>query len=118
MDSVLGVLCALAIFYAALQVLRDAVTRILGEEPKQEFIDELDNEAKKLFDYDLKFHHFHLHNYITHKEVTFHMRLGKNLTIENGHDIATVIEGMIRERFNMEATIHVEPLKEDEQSAQ
>ena len=112
MDSVLGVLCALAIFYAAMQVLRDAVTRILGEKPKQEFIDEVDNEAKKLFDYDLKFHHFHLHNYITHKEVTFHMRVDKDMTVEKGHEIASVIENMIKTRFDMDATIHIEPVAE------
>jgi len=33
------------------------------------------------------------------------------LTIEDGHKIATVIENMIKEKFGMAATIHVEPLK-------
>ena len=30
--------------------------------------------------------------------------------IENGHKIATVVEDMIQERFNIVATIHIEPL--------
>jgi len=105
MDSVLGVLCALALFYAALHVLKDSVTRILGEEPKQEFIDELDNEVKQLFDFDLKLHHFHLHNYITHKELTFHIRLDEDMTIKYGHGMATIIEDMVKEKFGMETTI-------------
>ena len=111
MDSVLGVFCALAIFYAAFKIMKEAITRILGEEPKQEFIDGLSAEVKKIYGSDLKLHHFHLHNYISHKELTLHMMLDKDMTIKSGHDIATVIEDMIKEKFDMEATIHIEPLE-------
>jgi len=113
MDSILGIFCALAIFYAAFQIMKEAITGILGEEPKQEFIDELGIEIKKIYDKDLKLHHFHLHNYISHKELTLHMMLDKDLTIENGHDIAIAIENMIKEKYDMEATIHVDPLERD-----
>ena len=112
MDSVLGVFCALAIFYAAFKIMMDAITRILGEEPKQELLDDINNEVKQLYDNDLKLHHFHLHNYISHKELTLHMKIDENATIKYGHDIATVIEKMIKEKFNMDATIHIEPLSE------
>jgi cation diffusion facilitator family transporter len=113
MDSVLGVLCALAIFYAAYKIMIEAVSRLLGEEPTQNFIDELNSEVKKIYSDDLKLHHFHLHNYVSHKELTFHLMLDKDTTIENGHDIATAIEDMIKEKYDMEATIHVEPLEEE-----
>ena len=112
MDSVLGVICALAIFYAAFKIMKDAITRILGEEPKQELIDALQDEVEKLFNSNLELHHFHLHNYISSKELTFHIRLDKDMTIEQGHDIATAIEKMVKEKFDMETTIHVEPLEE------
>jgi len=111
MDSVLGVFCALAIFYAAFQIMKEAVTKILGEELEQEFIDKLNLEVKKIFDIDLDIHHLHLHNYISQKELTLHIRLDKNMTIEKGHEITTVIEDMIEEQFDMAATIHVEPLE-------
>ena len=113
MDSILGMFCALAIFYAAYQIMKEAVTRILGEEPKQEFIDELTAGIKQIYDNDLKLHHFHLHNYITHKELTLHMVLDEDTAIKNGHDIATAIENMIKEKYNMEATIHIEPFEQD-----
>jgi cation diffusion facilitator family transporter len=48
MDSVLGIFCALAIFYAAFKVMKDAIKNILGEEPKQEFIAELQREVRKI----------------------------------------------------------------------
>jgi len=110
MDSVLGAFCALAIFFAAYKIMVDAVSRILGEEPKQEFIDELGGEVKKMFSDDLKLHHFHLHNYVSHKELTLHMRLDKYSTIENGHEIASAIERMIKEKYDIDATIHIEPI--------
>jgi cation diffusion facilitator family transporter len=111
MDSVLGAFCALAIFHAAYEIMKEAVTKILGEEPKQDFIDKLNAEVKNIYGTNLKLHHFHLHNYVSHKELTFHIMLDKNMTIEKGHDIATVIENMVKEKFNMSATIHIEPLE-------
>jgi len=111
MDSVLGIFCALAIFYAAFKIMMEAITRILGEEPKQEFINELTDEVNKINNSDMKLHHVHLHNYISHKELTLHIRLDKNMTIEAGHEIATGIEKLIKDKYDMDATIHIEPLK-------
>ncbi|MCL2068916.1 MAG: cation diffusion facilitator family transporter [Oscillospiraceae bacterium] len=111
MDSVLGMLCALAIFYAAYKIMNEAITKILGEQPDREFISRLESEVRKVYDSDLMLHHFHLHNYILHKELTLHMRLDRNMTIESAHEIATLIEDMIMERFDMAATIHIEPYK-------
>ena len=113
MDSVLGMFCALAIFYAAFEIMRESITRMLGEEPDAEFIEALDNEVSKIYEFDLMLHHVHLHNYISQKELTLHIRLNKEKTIEEGHEIATLIENMIMEKFDMAATIHVEPLKEE-----
>ncbi|MCL2050668.1 MAG: cation diffusion facilitator family transporter [Lachnospiraceae bacterium] len=111
MDSVLGMICSLLIFYAAFKILKDSITKILGEEPDSEITDEITAEIKNRYGNDLKVHHFHLHNYILHKELTLHIMLNKNMSIEGGHIIATSIEGMIKERFDMEATIHIEPLE-------
>ena len=111
MDSVLGVFCALAIFYAAFEIMKESITRMLGEEPGAEFLEKLDHEVSQIYESDLKLHHIHLHNYISQKELTLHIRLNKNMTIDEGHVIATDIEQMIKEKFDMVATIHVEPIK-------
>ena len=111
MDSVLGIFCALAIFYASFQILKDAITRILGEEPSPELKEQITDEIAKMYGEDLEVHHFHLHCYVTNKELTMHIRLHKDLSIEKGHWVATSIEEMIKEKFDMKTTIHVEPLK-------
>jgi cation diffusion facilitator family transporter len=109
MDSVLGIFCALAIFYAAFRIMKEAISKILGEEPEQDLIDKINYEIQQLYGDGLKTHHFHMHNYITQKELTLHIRLDKDMTVEAGHQIASVIENMIREQFGMIATIHTEP---------
>ena len=112
MDSVLGIFCALAIFYAAFKVMKEAITKILGEEPKQELIDEISSKVKNIYNDGMDIHHFHLHNYISSKELTLHIRLDGDITIKKGHDIATVIEKMIKTDYDIDATIHVEPISE------
>ena len=109
-DSVLGMICALAIFYAAFKIMRDAVTRVLGEEPEPELAGRLAAEVRELCGHDLELHHLHLHNYISHKELTLHMRLDNSMSIEDGHKISTAVEELILEEFSMTATIHIEPL--------
>ena len=112
-DSVLGIIIALMLFYITYVIMKDAITKILGEKPDQELIDEITNEVKKSFDYELFMHHFHIHNYISHKELTLHIRLNNDFTIMKGHEIATAVERTINKKFpNMSITIHVEPLTE------
>jgi cation diffusion facilitator family transporter len=111
-DSALGIIIALMLFYATFVILKEAITKILGEEPEQDLIAEITKEIKSIFNNDdLHFHHFHIHNYISHKEITFHIRLNKDMSIGNGHKIASKIEEAIMEKYKMTATIHVEPLE-------
>jgi len=110
-DSVLGIIIALMLFYAAFEILKESINKILGEEPGQELINKLTDEIKNIYYDDLKIHHLHIHNYISHKELTFHIRLNKDLTIEKGHKIASDIEELVLDKFGMSATIHVEPIR-------
>jgi cation diffusion facilitator family transporter len=109
-DSVLGIIIALMLFYATFVILKETITKLLGEEPNQEIIAKITNEVITAYGNDLRMHHFHIHNYVLQKELTLHIRLNKDFTIEHGHKIATGIEDIIYKKFNMVATIHIEPL--------
>jgi cation diffusion facilitator family transporter len=110
-DSVLGIIIALMLFYATFVILKEAITKILGEEPDRDLTGAITDEIKKIYNDDLHIHHFHIHNYVSHKELTFHIRLNRDLTIGKGHIIASEIEKTILDKFGMTATIHVEPLE-------
>jgi cation diffusion facilitator family transporter len=110
-DSVMGILVALAIFYATFTILKEAITKLLGEEPDTELVRDITERVKSVYHDDLQLHHFHIHNYVLHKELTLHIKLDKNMTIEKSHGIATEIEKMIESDFGISATIHTEPLE-------
>jgi cation diffusion facilitator family transporter len=109
-DSILGVISALLLFYVTFKIMKETISKILGEEPGEDLIDRITKEIIDAYHDDLKIHHFHIHNYVSHKELTLHIRLRKNLTIESGHKIASIIEERINEKFGMVTTIHVEPM--------
>ncbi len=109
-DAALGIVVSLLIFYTAYEILMEAVNKILGEEPGAELIDEVTSLISSLYLYDLHPHHFHIHNYISAKELTFHIKIDNHLSVEAGHAIATTIEELIREKLSMSTTIHIEPI--------
>jgi cation diffusion facilitator family transporter len=109
-DSVLGAIISLMLFYATYQIAKEAINRILGEKPSSEFIEKIRNSIHQFDLENMQLHHFHIHNYVGHQELTFHIKLRNDLSIEEGHRIATEIENIIQEKFGIVSTIHVEPI--------
>lgn len=108
-DSVLGAVISLMIFYVTWKIAMEAITKLLGERPDQSLIDKIKEAAGTLSKENLQLHHFHIHNYVGHQELTFHIKLDSGLSIKEGHRIATEIEKMVYEQFGIIATVHVEP---------
>jgi divalent metal cation (Fe/Co/Zn/Cd) transporter len=91
--------------------LKEAITKLLGEEPDDDLVNKITDRVKAVYHDDLQLHHFHIHNYVLHKELTLHIKLDKNMSIEKSHEIATEIEKIIEADFGIIATIHTEPLE-------
>ncbi len=108
-DSVLGFVISLMLFYAVFEIISQSVQKLLGEQPDEQFIDEVKKLISQVSDRNIHPHHFHLHTYGDHRELTFHIMLDSSLDIATGHEIATVIEEALRKEMHIEATIHVEP---------
>jgi cation diffusion facilitator family transporter len=115
-DSVLGFLISLMLFYAVYEIIRNSVNNLLGEQPDEQLIQEVKALISSVSDREISPHHFHLHTYGDHKELTFHIMLISSLDIATGHDIATQIEDALRKEMGIEATIHVEPNPDDNES--
>lgn len=109
-DSVLGAIISIMLFYATYQIAKEAINKILGEKPSSELIEEIRNAIQQYDVESLQLHHFHIHNYVRHQELTFHIKLSDDLSIKEGHRIATEIENIIADKFGIITTIHVEPL--------
>lgn len=109
-DSILGVLIGLMLFYTVYDIARDAIERLIGLELPDGLIEDVKRIASEVHNGDLLLHHFHIHNYGQHQELTFHMKVRECMTIYDAHEIATKIEKKILADLNIESTIHIEPL--------
>ena len=108
-DSVLGVLISGMLFYAAYDIINHSIDKLLGEEPDDITITKIEEIVMSVAQVDVFPHHFYLHNYVNHQELTFHIKVSKDMDIVAAHTLATKIENKIKENLLITATIHVEP---------
>lgn len=113
MDSVLSILVSLVIFYAAFDVIKSSIEPLIGEYPSDDIIKDINSIANELNinNDNSNLHHFHIHTYGDHTEITFHMRFPKDMTVEEAHNKVSILEKSIRDKMNMESTIHIEAYK-------
>lgn len=108
-DGVMGILVAVMILWAGYTILKQAISRLLGEAPHPDLVHHLTASADKITTLDLRIHHIHLHEYGDHKELTFHVKLPPKMTVEEAHDLIEKVENQIWDDLGMAATIHMEP---------
>lgn len=108
-DSVLGIIVSVMIFYAAYEIIKESINKLLGEKPTSELIQKVETIINAVSSADLLPHHYHIHDYVTHRELTFHIKLDNHLSIAEGHAIATAIEDKLLSDLKIISTIHIEP---------
>lgn len=109
MDGVMGIIIAILLFIGTYHILKDAISTLLGNDTDPQLINQIKAIAVECSDEDLKLHHFHLHHYGNHQEITFHIKLDGKMTLGKSHEIASLIEHKIQDKLNVTATIHMEP---------
>ena len=108
-DSIMGIIVSLVIFYTTCIILKKSISTLIGEKPSDDFEAEIRKIVKNNISHDVKLHHLHSHKYGDNKESTFHIRLPADMRLEEAHRISEKLEKKIKEEMNIEATIHVEP---------
>jgi cation diffusion facilitator family transporter len=109
-DSAMGVAISIMLFYATWQIAKEAIHKLLGEKPSAELVEKIKNAVQSYTPEDLQLHHFHIHNYVSHQELTFHIKLRNDLSIEEGHKISSGIEALVQNNFGIHSTVHIDPL--------
>ncbi len=109
-DGVLGLVVSGLLFYAAYEIIKEGTDPLLGEKPNKKLKADLKKIAKEASGMDTHLHHLHMHRYGAHIELTMHIKLPKDTTLEGAHKIADDIEIEIAKKLNIEATIHMEPI--------
>lgn len=108
-DGVLGLAVSIMIFYSGYKIMQEAISSLLGEKAEPDLMGKIKRIADSVTEMDIHLHHMHLHDYVNHKELTCHIRLPKEMKLEDAHKIVTMIEdGIYKETF-IETTIHIDP---------
>jgi divalent metal cation (Fe/Co/Zn/Cd) transporter len=110
-DSALTVIIALMIARASYEILSKEIKALLGEEVDPDLVEKITDEVNVLLNRNVYIHHFHLHKYGSHQELSCHIKLPAKMSLDEAHMICTQIEEMIKIRYEMNATIHPEPLE-------
>ncbi len=109
-DSVMGIIVSLVIFYTTYFILKESISSLIGEVPAEDFIKEIEKIATDSVSQDILLHHFHCHKYGDNKELTFHIMLPAEMKLDEAHRIADKLENKIKEKMEIETTIHIEPI--------
>ena len=108
-DGVMGLGVSALILYAAYEILAGSSRVIMGEGVDKKREEEIIEAVRGLVPDESKIHHLHLHRYGDHVEATLHIKLPSDMNVKRAHEIASTVERAIRERLNIESTVHIEP---------
>jgi cation diffusion facilitator family transporter len=107
-DGVLGVLVSILILYTAFSLARDSINPLLGEQPEPELIEQIKQICSSNINNSFNVHHFHIHRYGQHSELIFHLKFTGNIYLKDAHKLVTTIEKIIKDKLQIETTIHLE----------
>ncbi|HRR96177.1 MAG TPA: cation diffusion facilitator family transporter [Candidatus Ratteibacteria bacterium] len=108
LDGILGMLIALLIVYTGLVLILEVGSFLLGEAPSPDLEERIQKIVKNIGGQGI--HHIHIHDYAGKLEITLHVRMNPNVSLEQVHKKATSIEQAIKAEIpNCEVTVHSEP---------
>jgi len=108
MDGILTALLSIYMIYIAYKIIKNAVLPLLGEMVDKEIIKKIQKIGEKIYGQNLHMHHFHLHRYGRHTEMTFHIVLPENITLKESTEITKDLFNEIKKETGIIATIHVD----------
>lgn len=110
-DAVLSIIVALMIGWASYEILSKDIKSLLGESPSEELLLSIRKKTQDEFDEPLHLHHIHIHNYGRHTELSCHIKLPPEMSLNEAHEICTKVENIIMDKFGFVSTVHPEPIE-------
>ena len=116
LDAVMGIIVALVIIYAGIDIIRGTMGPLLGEPPEKEIVDKLE-ELVMSYDGVVGIHDLVLHSY-GHSKIfgSLHAEVPAEVDIMHSHDTVDLIERQVKEQLGIEISIHMDPIINDERT--
>jgi len=107
-DGVLGLLVSALIMWTAWKIIIEAIDVILGKKADGELIRKVRDIANEVAGFDVLSHHFHLHSYGDHNELSFHIVLNPEMPLREVNQLMCEIRERVRNDLDVEPTIQVD----------
>ncbi len=107
-DGALGAFVSVMILILAFRIVKDSINPLLGEKPDKELIEKINNIGNEIYSDDLYSHHFNIHKYGNHTELTFHIKLPGNYKLDQANRITALFIKRIRSELDIFATIYID----------
>lgn len=115
-DAVMGIIVALVVIYAGIDIIRNTMGPLLGEPPDKELVAELENLVMS-YEGVVGIHDMVLHSY-GHGKIygSLHAEVPADVDILHSHDTIDLIEKQVNEKLGIEISIHMDPIINDERT--
>lgn len=107
-DGALGVFVSITILVLAFRIVNDSINPLLGEKPDDRIIQKIYSISKEVYHGELYIHHFHMHRYGNHTEITFHIRLPGSYNLKDANQITYEFRRRIKNELNIYTTIYID----------
>ena len=115
-DGIAGVIVAVFVFLAGIDVANDTIQPLLGKPPEKEFVNEITScilEDKRI----MGIHDMIVHDYGPGRVfVTVHAEIPYEMDMLKAHDIIDMAEHKVSQKFHCGITIHMDPVVTDDAS--
>lgn len=115
-DAVMGIVVALVVIYAGIDIIKSTLGPLLGEPPDKEVVSQLE-ELVMSYDGVVGIHDMVLHCY-GHGKIygSLHAEVPADIDILHSHDTIDLIERSVAEKLGIEISIHMDPIINDERT--
>lgn len=113
-DGWMGLIVAVIIAKSGWETLRDTVDTLLGQKTDPEMLRAITRDIK-IFPVTLGVHDLMYHDYgATHRFLTLHVEVDSERDVMDIHQDIDEIERRIEEKYHMDVTIHIDPIRIDD----
>lgn len=112
-DGILGIIVAVIILIAGINIIRDTINPLLGQPPEKETVQEIEKIIMS-FDKVVGIHDLIIHNYGSTKTFgSVHVEVPANENVLVIHEIMDDIEVTIKNQLGIEIVAHTDPIETD-----
>jgi cation diffusion facilitator family transporter len=113
MDGAVGLAVALLVAWSGFTIARRSVTRLLGQAPEAELLEQLEDAARAVSGVE-GVHEVVVHDYGLHLHISLHIEVAQSHSLLEAHAIADEVERRVATAVPSQVIVHVDPIDLDD----